>query len=212
MTNKSLVVISAGLRQPSSTRLLADQLAAAVRANANDIASNLEVETIELRDTAHDVVNNLLVGYPSPSLDAVIQKVTEASGLIIASPVFAASVSGMFKSFFDVIEKDALAGKPILLAATGGTPRHALVLENVIRPIFIYLRATVVPTAVFAATEDFGGASSGGALSERVDRAARELAQAMKIYVSQKAEAPSEGTTSFDLHLAAGSRDAHLPG
>lgn len=210
MTKKSLVVISAGLRQPSSTRLLADQLAAAVDANANGMNSGVEIETIELRETAHDVVNNLLVGYPSPSLDEVIQKVTQASGLIVVSPVFSASVSGMFKSFFDVIDKDALAGKPILLAATGGTPRHALVLDTIIRPIFIYLHANVVPTAVFAATEDFGGASAGGALSGRIDRAARELAHAMEVSAPRKAEGAAEQTTPFELLLAAGSPDAQL--
>jgi FMN reductase len=117
MSKRSLVVISAGLRQPSSTRLLADQLANAVTEAANGRELSVEIENIELRDTAHEVVNNLLVGYPSPTLEAVIEKATKASGLIVASPVFAASVSGMFKSFFDVLDKDALAGKPILLAA-----------------------------------------------------------------------------------------------
>lgn len=139
MSKRSLIVISAGLRQPSSTRLLADQLAASVNEAVEQEKFSLEIENIELRDTAHEVVNNLLVGYPSPDLEAVIEKVTKASGIIVASPVFAASVSGMFKSFFDVLDKDALTGKPVLLAATGGTARHALVLEQVIRPIFTYL-------------------------------------------------------------------------
>lgn len=205
MNKRSLVVVSAGLRQPSSTRLLADQLANSVDETAKSRGSSIEIVSIELRDTAHDVVNNLLVGYPSPSLEAVIEKVTQASGLIVASPVFAASVSGMFKSFFDVLDKDALSGKPVLLAATGGSARHALVLEQSIRPIFTYLRAAVVPTAVFAAPEDWGGASAGGLLSDRVERAARELALAIERSVPPSVNGAMEKSASFDLLLAAGS-------
>lgn len=205
MNKRSLVVISAGLRQPSSTRLLADQLANSVDESAKSRGSSIEIVSIELRDTAHDVVNNLLVGYPSPSLEAVIEKVTQSSGLIVASPVFAASVSGMFKSFFDVLDKDALSGKPVLLAATGGSARHALVLEQSIRPIFTYLRAAVVPTAVFAAPEDWGGASAGGLLSERVERAARELAHAIEQSVPASVNGAMEMSASFDALLAAGS-------
>lgn len=205
MSKRSLVVISAGLRQPSSTRLLADQLANAVTEAANGRELSVEIENIELRDTAHEVVNNLLVGYPSPTLEAVIEKATKASGLIVASPVFAASVSGMFKSFFDVLDKDALAGKPILLAATGGTARHALVLEQAIRPIFTYLRASVVPTAVFAAPEDWGGASAGGVLSDRIERAARELALEMEKSLPPKMDDAVEQPTPFNILLAAGS-------
>lgn len=81
---------------------------------------------------------------------------TAADGLIVVTPVFAASYSGLFKSFFDVIDPDALSGKPVLIAATGGTARHSLVLEHAVRPLFAYLRAVVVPTAVFAASEDWG--------------------------------------------------------
>ncbi len=83
---------------------------------------------------------------------------TSADAVIAVTPVFSASYSGLFKSFFDVLDEDALDGKPVLIGATGGTARHSLVLEHALRPLFAYLRATVVPTAVFAATEDFGGA------------------------------------------------------
>jgi FMN reductase len=119
--------------------------------------------------------------------------------------LFAASVSGLFKSFFDILDKDALTGKPVLLAATGGTARHALVLEQVIRPIFTYLRASVVPTAVFAAPEDWGGASAGGVLSDRIDRAARELALSMEKSVPPKFDDATEQPTPFSVLLATGS-------
>src|SRR4029078_4709627 len=96
------------------------------------------------------------------------------------TPVFNASYSGLFKLFFDVVERDALAGMPLLVAATGGTPRHSLVVDHAMRPLFAYLGAATVPTGVFAAAEDWGqGATpADAALAERIDRAAGELATA----------------------------------
>lgn len=95
----------------------------------------------------------------------------------MVSPTFSASFSGLFKAYFDIIDLDALRGTPVLLAATGGTERHSLVLEYALRPLFTYLGANAVRTAVYAATADFGGATSAG-LSGRVGIAARELATA----------------------------------
>jgi FMN reductase len=174
MTTLTIVALSAGLSQPSSTRLLADQLAAAT---ARDLPAGTQIITIELRELAHDIVDNLLTGFPSPALGEAIGQVLRADGLIAVTPLYNGSYTGLFKSFFDVIDPEALAGKPVLIAATGGTARHSLALEHVIRPLFTYLRAVTVPTAVFAATEDWGTASSsGGALTARIERAGSELA------------------------------------
>jgi FMN reductase len=174
MTTRTIVVVSAGLSQPSSTRLLADQLAAAT---ARDLPAGTQIITIELRDLAHDIVDNLLTRFPSPALGEAIGQVLRADGLIAVTPLYNGSYAGLFKSFFDVIDPEALAGKPVLIAATGGTARHSLALEHVIRPLFTYLRAVTVPTAVFAATEDWGSASrSGGDLTARIERAGAELA------------------------------------
>jgi FMN reductase len=98
--------------------------------------------------------------------------------VIAVTPVFSASYSGIFKSFFDVLEDGTLEGKPVLIGATAGTARHSLVLDFAMRPLFAYLRADVVPTGVFAASSDFGSGSTvtGGSLSARIDRAASELA------------------------------------
>ncbi|MFJ4851054.1 MULTISPECIES: FMN reductase [unclassified Streptomyces] len=173
-----LVVVSAGLSVPSSTRLLGDRLAEAVRLSAADAGRPVEVRVVELRDLAVDIANNLVTGFAGRALAEAITAVTEADGLIAVTPVFSASYSGLFKSFFDVIDNDALAGKPVLIAATGGTARHSLSLEHALRPLFAYLRAVVVPTAVYAASEDWGG--SGDPLTDtlptRIGRAAGELA------------------------------------
>ncbi|HET7726603.1 MAG TPA: FMN reductase [Candidatus Limnocylindrales bacterium] len=178
---RSLVVVAAGLRQPSSTRLLADRLAAATERHLLDAGLAADVETLELRDHAHDLVNHLLTGFPSPRLQAAIDAVAGADGLIAVTPVFSASYSGVFKVFVDVLERDGLAGKPVLLGATGGTARHSLVLEHAMRPLFAYFGAASVPTAVYAASEDWGpaGVASDSGLVARIDRAARELATAM---------------------------------
>ena len=174
MTTRTIAVVSAGLGQPSSTRLLADQLAAAT---AESLPAGTQIVTIELRELAHDIVDNLLTGFPSPALGEAIGQLLRADGVIAVTPLYNGSYNGLFKSFFDVLDPEALAGKPVLIAATGGTARHSLALEHAIRPLFTYLRAVTVPTAVFAATEDWGSASgSGGALTARVERAGSELA------------------------------------
>jgi len=166
-----LVVISAGLSVPSSTRLLADRLTAATV----EALEEVEVTHVELRDLAHQVTDQLLTGFPGAELAAAQEAVRAADGLIVVTPVFSASYSGLFKSFFDVLETGVLDGKPVLVAATAGTARHSLVLEHALRPLFAYLHAVVVPTGVFAATEDFAAHD----LDSRVVRAAGELALLM---------------------------------
>jgi FMN reductase len=171
VSRRSLVVVSAGLSQPSSTRLLADQLAAATRRRLH-----ADAEAVDLRDRAHDLTNHMLTGFPSPELERTLDAVARADGLIAVTPVFNASYSGLFKSFVDVLPEDALADKPVLIGATGGTARHSLALEFAMRPLFAHLRAVVVPTSVFAAPEDWGGATAQGPLAARIERAAAELA------------------------------------
>jgi FMN reductase len=188
-----LVVVSAGLSVPSSTRLLADRLAAAVEREAP-----VEVQVVELRELAVEIAQNFTNGFPGRSLSAAIDAVTGADGLIVVTPVFSASYSGLFKSFFDVLDKDALTGKPVLIAATGGTPRHSLVLEHALRPLFAYLRAVVVPTGVYAASEDWGAEG----LQERIERAAGELAALMS-GLGVRRPAPKEDLVPFEQRLAA---------
>lgn len=163
-----IVVVSAGLGVPSSTKLLADRLGTATA----EALPSAKVDHVELRPLAHQLADHLLTGFAPPELAEVISRVREADGLIVVTPVFSASYSGLFKTFFDVLEPGTLDGKPVLIAATAGTGRHSLVLEHALRPLFAYLRAVVVPTAVFAATDDFGDAG----LDRRIDRAAGELA------------------------------------
>ena len=181
VASRSLVVVSAGLSQPSSTRLLADRLSTATDRHLRDAGIEPTIEVIELREHAQDLTNHLLTGFPSPKLQAAIDGVLGADGLIVVTPIFSASYSGLFKVFFDVIERDGLAGTPVLIGATGGTARHSLALEHALRPLFAYMNAATVATAVYAATEDWGsgGVTADGNLVDRIDRAARELSAAI---------------------------------
>ncbi|MFC0601667.1 FMN reductase [Streptomyces palmae] len=197
-----LTAVSAGLSTPSSTRLLADRLTESARDELATRGHAASIEVVELRELAGDVANHLVTGFPPPRLAAAIDTVTGSDGLIVVTPVFAASYSGLFKSFFDVIDPDALTGKPVLIAATGGTARHSLVLEHAMRPLFAYLRAATVPTAVYAASEDWG---SGGdqhtdGLPARVRRAGAELAALMATRPT-RAE-PEDDVTALERQLA----------
>ena len=198
MTRRTIAVVTAGLSQPSSTRLLADQVADAVDRALRLHGEQVRVEVIELRDLAHALTDNLLTGFPSGALADAVALVRDADALVAVTPIFSASYSGLFKTFFDVLEDGTLDGKPVLLAATAGTARHSLALEFALRPLFAYLRSDVVPTAVFAASEDFGRAGPGGALSSRVERAARELADAVHGRPRSTPVDPFENPTPFE--------------
>lgn len=173
MSVRRVAVISAGMSEPSSTRLLADRLGNSVRQQLNSV----EVDVIDLRDIAVDVARSMLGGFAVGGARDAVRAVEEADAVIAATPVFNASYSGLFKSFFDIVDKDTFVGKPVLIAATGGSPRHSMVLDHALRPLFAYLRAVVVPTGVYAASEDWAAGSGDTAtLADRVERATGELA------------------------------------
>ena len=205
----TIAVITAGLAEPSSTRLLADLLAVAVAAELPEAS----IELVELRPLAHAITDAMLTGFPSGELARVVGLVARADAVVAVTPVFNASYSGLFKSFFDVLEPGALDGTPVLIGATAGTARHSLVLEHALRPLLGYLHAVVVPTAVFAASEDWSsrkagtsGAAVDGALRARVTRAAGELAALLRGGAAAKPRldpSASSGQRQFDRGVAA---------
>lgn len=173
---RSLVAISAGLGTPSTSRLLADQLADATRVQVSARGEATEIVLIELRELASDLATMMATGMAPSALDEAFEAVRAADGVIAVSPVFQASYSGLFKMFFDALPQASLDGAPVLLGATAGTARHSMVVDVAMRPLFAYMRADMVPTGVFAATDDFGGADD---FNARVRRAAEELADRM---------------------------------
>ena len=179
MTRK-LAVISAGVGNPSSTRLLADRLVAAVQSQIGARGEDVHVDVVEVRELAAGLATMTTAGgLPVPGVTAAQDIVRGADGVIAVTPVFSGSYAGLFKMFWDTFQPDDLSGMPVLIAATAGTPRHSLVLDHALRPLFTYFRTVVVPTGVFAATEDFGSGAGGDQLNRRIVRAAQELAALM---------------------------------
>jgi FMN reductase len=175
---RRLTIISGGLRDPSSTRLLADRLEASVRTELAALDLEAESEFVELRPLGRPIMDAMLTGLVGPTLESAFEIVANADGVIAVTPAFNASYSGLFKSFFDVLPPESLTDMPVLIGATGGTERHSFVLEHSLRPMFSYLQAIVSPTGVYAATEDFG-AGQGAALGQRIAKAAADYARLM---------------------------------
>jgi FMN reductase len=196
----NLVVVSAGTSDPSSTRMLADRTAQRVAALAERRGATVRTRVIDLRELATDITTALTSQLITPKLQQAVDALAAADGLIAAAPVYKAGPSGLFTSFFHVLDNDLLIGTPVVLAATAGTARHALVVDDQMRSLFAYLRTLPVPTSLFAAPEDWGastgepggepgggepgGGEPGGgeqsALNKRVDRAAFELVLLME--------------------------------
>jgi FMN reductase len=174
MNMMRIVVISGGLGSPSSTRVLGDDIVTRLREALAREGEELDAHVVELRELAHATVDAMLTGFPTGELARVVDDIASADALVVVSPTFSASISGLVKSFFDILEPDTLAGKPVLMAATGGTERHSLMLEFAMRPLLSYLGAVPVRTSVFAATADFGGPGAAG-----LKAAAGELAAAL---------------------------------
>ncbi len=169
----SLIVLNGGLGSPSTTRKLAERIAGAVESQVGRRGESVAVEYIDIREYAADLATMMTTGIASEKLKSAQDKIIAADAMVAASPVFAASYSGLFKMFMDALDPNAITGMPVIIAATAGTPRHSLMLEYAMRPLLSYLRADVMSTAVFAATDDFGGEEG---LDRRIERAASQLA------------------------------------
>ncbi len=202
MTARTLVAVSAGLGTPSASRLLADRLAEATGQALAGRGMTVQTRVADLRDHAHDITSALLTGVPTGELPGLIGATVGAAGLIAVTPTFNSSYSGLFKMFFDILEPGSLDGTPVLIGATGNTPRHSLALDYALRPLFGYLRSVVVPTGVYAAGSDWGAAEDAAALSGRITRAGGELAALMAERDTAPAADPYAGLVPFEQLLS----------
>ena len=133
---------------------------------------------------------------------AALDSLAGADAVIAVTPVYQGSYSGLFKTFFDVVDRESLRGTPVLLAATGGTARHSLVLEYAMRPLFAHLGASPVGTGVFAASEDWGAAGAAGqGLTARIERAGTELARLAAGRVNEGPRDPFADPVPFEQLL-----------
>ncbi|GAA2177418.1 NAD(P)H-dependent oxidoreductase [Arthrobacter parietis] len=203
METRRVVVVSGGMGTPSSSRMLADQLGEAARRQLERVDIHTDITTIELRELAVDIANNMVTGFAPPALADALKSVADADALIVVSPVFSGSYSGLLKSFFDVLDNTALDSMPVLIAATGGSVRHSLMLDHAMRPLFTYLRARVVSTGVYAGPEDWGTGSDGApALDQRVTRAAGELAGMIAGTTTARRPNSAQASLPFEQLLA----------
>ena len=199
-----LAVLSAGTSDPSSTRLLADRTAERVAALAASHGNTVTVSVIDLREISADISTALVSQLITPKLRQAISTLGEADGIIAATPVYQAGPSGLFTSFLQALDNDLLIGKPVVLAATAGTARHALVADDQMRPLFAYLRTMTVPTSLFAAPEDW----SDPALATRIDRAALELVLLMESGFARKIKDESWHSYQHEYGSAGGTETA----
>lgn len=189
---KKILIISAGASDQSSTTMLAERIGREVNRVFEREQTPVTIQLVELRNLASDLGAAMATGTISEDLQEVLDRVGRADGVIAASPVYKASYSGLFKAFFDVLDDDALLATPTILAATAGTPRHSLVADDLMRPLFAFMRALAVPTSVFAATEDWSTSS----LTVRAQRAAEEFAPL--VLAETKRRTLENSTESYD--------------
>ena len=195
-----LVVVSAGTSDPSSTRLLADRIAGRVVALAGLRGRLVTVGVVDLRELATEIATALVSQLVGPKLTNAIAALRDADGIVASAPIYKAGASGLFTSFFHVLDNDLLIAKPVVLAATAGTARHALVVDEQMRSMFAYMRTMTVPTSLFAATEDWGDP----ALNKRIDRAALELVLLMDSGFAQQVRDESWQSYQHEFGSAGG--------
>ena len=198
MRTAHIVVVTAGLSEPSTTALLGEQLRQATAGALDRAGIDARFTVISLRSLAKDITHHYLTGFPAEPLDAALKAVNEADAIIAVTPVFKASYSGLFKSFWDLVEDGSLAGKPVLLAATGGTARHSLVIDSAMRPLFSYLKALVSPSGVFVSTDDFGADT---ALTSRIQDAAAEFSQLLAWTLGGSKTIPAKPSSNTPGHF-----------
>jgi FMN reductase len=178
----TVAVINAGVSDPSSTRLLADRIAQKSVDMLREPGTQVTVSVIDLAPIAVEIAQSIVSGFPHEKVQAAIERLAAADAIIASTPVYKAAISGLFKSFVDLIDNDLLLAKPVILAATGGTARHAMVVDEQLRPLFAFLRAIPMPTSLYAAPEDWGSPE----LGNRIARAAEELRLVVRSGVSRQ--------------------------
>ena len=146
----NVVAVSGSLQRPSKTLALVEHLLELI-----GDAVPVETRLIELGVVGPQLAGALDRSQLSAAAEADITAVEQADLLVVASPVYRASYTGLFKHFFDFVHADALVDVPVLLAATGGSERHALVIDHQLRPLFSFFQARTLPIGIYATDKDF---------------------------------------------------------
>lgn len=145
-----VVAVSGGLQSPSKSAGLARHLMALI---ADQVPCQQRL--VELGQLAPQLTGAVWRSQLPDAMERELAAVEQADVLVVATPVFRGAYTGLFKHFFDLIGQDALIDKPVLLAATGGSERHALVIDHQLRPLFSFFQARTLPLGVYATDKDF---------------------------------------------------------
>jgi FMN reductase len=172
----SIVGISGSLQVPSKTDALVDAVAAAT-------ASRLDAEyrVVSVGEIARSLSGVVTRQDAGPALEQQLTAIESADVLIVGSPVYKGTYTGLFKHLIDLLDQRSLTDVPVILTATGGSERHALVIDLQLRPLFSFFQALTLPIGVFAHSSDFSGYELVSLeLLERVDAAADRAALAVR--------------------------------
>ncbi|PSJ49493.1 FMN reductase [Kumtagia ephedrae] len=173
MSRKLVVGVSGNVTRPSKTKAFVDHIAGRL-ATAIGAASN----TFDIEDLGPSLGGARRLADLDPAAVNLVEQLLGADVLVVGSPTYKGSYTGLFKHFFDLIEPASLRGKPVILAATGGGERHSLIVEHQLRPLFGFFEALTVPTAIYASDKDFaGGALASEAIRARADQAVAEASR-----------------------------------
>jgi len=162
-----VVAVSGSLHAPSKTTALLNEI-------LDRLAAHVAIDPmlVELSVIGPDFAGALVREDLPESIEKVLGHIESADLLVVASPVYRASITGLFKHLFDFVGQYSLIGKPVLLAATGGSDRHALIIEHQLRPLFGFFQALTLPIGVYASDADFTDYRvSNPALDERIETA-----------------------------------------
>jgi FMN reductase len=185
----AIVALNGSPRTTSRTGILLGQIAEAL---ADRIPAT--IRTIEAAREAPHLLTALSRDRVSDAGEVLLRAIETADLLVVGTPVYRASYTGVLKHIFDLVDRDALAGRVALLAATGGTPLHGLVGDHQLRPLLGFFRAVTVPTVVYATAAEVADPPS-DALQARIDQAADEAAWLLS--------APRPGNRLVERRLAA---------
>jgi FMN reductase len=184
----NVVAVSGSLHAPSKTTALVREIVAVLERTLDGLVE-VEARVIELSEVGREFSGALTRDELSAAAETELRHIEEADLLIVASPVYRASFTGLFKHVFDFVGQYALLDKPVLLAATGGSERHALIIEHQFRPLFSFFQALTLPIGVYAKDADFTDYRvTNPALDERIAQAIQRGLPIIRARVTTPAE------------------------
>ncbi|WP_026191684.1 FMN reductase [Methylosinus sp. LW4] len=167
MSTMKLVAVSGGLGHPSRAAALAKAITEAIAARMP-----IDAHAISVADLVQDLAGVISAKSAPASVSEAVTRIETADALVVTTPVYRGSYTGLFKHLFDLVHHEALIGKPVLLAATGGSDRHSLMIDHQLRPLFAFFQSLTLPLGVYANDSDFSNYEvSSDALKERIQLA-----------------------------------------